>query len=672
MHKTKQILRSEILVECLIVILISGLAYLLFVPRFGYFYDDWYLMYAAGAKGPAVFWDIFGVDRPLRALVMIPAYTLFGANPLYYNLGAFLFRLIGGFSFLWILRRIWPGNNRVTLWMSLLFLLYPGFLSQPNAIDYLCHLAGLAAGMLSIGLTLQAVQTNGWKRRVLFYIFSILLGWFYLGQIEWFIGLEFFRLACVFLIAFRLNEILWVRVARFFQYALPALLIPGVFLAWRLFYFESERGATDVDRQLSDLRGEPLKFLLSFLSTLSNDVVDVLFRAWWVPLRRLSVGISEQEWMPGYGITLLILLLVWLVTREKQKSAEAESNRRSVWRGEVIWIGLGALLFGLFPVILVGRTVDFKSFSRYTMIASIGASLLWPVLICYIANSRIRNILFGFLVVSASLTHYANGFVKARDTDQINQFWWQVSWRIPQMEHRTTLLVNYPDITVEEDYFVWGPANLIYYPESMHEDYPQPGIYSLLINKETIEKILAGEKKDFSNRRSIRTYPNYGNILILTQPMRASCVQVISGDQTEYSSFEDERVTQIGLYSEVDLIFAQDAFHQPPQIPFGQEPDHNWCFYYEKATLARQLDNWNEILKLADEAFGRNIHPEDQIEWIPFLQAYAISNNLTRLREIKTELTDVSVKRQACRILGDMANLPEKTHSEINKLFCQQ
>ena len=100
MKKIKSILRFEYIFECLLMILISGLAYLLFIPKFGYFNDDWYLMYAAGAKGSAVFWDIFSIDRPLRALVMIPAYTLFGADPLYYNLSAFLFRLVGGISFL--------------------------------------------------------------------------------------------------------------------------------------------------------------------------------------------------------------------------------------------------------------------------------------------------------------------------------------------------------------------------------------------------------------------------------------------------------------------------------------------------------------------------------------------------------------------------------------------
>lgn len=92
--------RSNLL-GALLLLVVAGLAYLPLVATFGYFNDDWYLMYAASAYGPNTFVDIFSVDRPGRALVMIPAYVLFGANPLYYNLSAFLFRVIGGLAVLW-------------------------------------------------------------------------------------------------------------------------------------------------------------------------------------------------------------------------------------------------------------------------------------------------------------------------------------------------------------------------------------------------------------------------------------------------------------------------------------------------------------------------------------------------------------------------------------------
>ena len=669
MKKTGLIIRSVVFVEYVLLALISALVYLIFAQKFGYFNDDWYLMYAAGAKGAGVFWDIFSIDRPLRALVMIPAYTLFGANPLYYNLSAFLFRLAGGVSFLWVFRTLWPENRRTTLWMSLLFLLYPGFLSQPNAIDYLCHMAGLAAGMLSIGLTLQAVQSNTWTRKVLFYPASILLGWFYLGQIEWYIGLEFLRFACVFLLAFRLNETIWGRAARFFQHSLPAFLIPGVFLAWRLFYFESERGATDVDLQLDDLRAEPFTFLLNYLSNLLNDFVDVLVHAWWLPLRRLSAGFNIQQWLPGFGIALLALLLVWIFSRGSEKLEETESGSRSVWRREAVWIGLGAIIVGLLPVILAGRSVDFKNFSRYTLIASVGAALLWPLALSYISNSQLRNVFFGFLLVSASLTHYANGFVKARETEATRNFWWQVSWRIPQIYPGTTLVTHYA-VAAEEDYFTWGPANLLYHPESDHEKYVQPALYAVVLNEDTVANVLARKPQDYSNRRSIRTYPNYRNILILTQPTPTSCVQVIDLHQVELSSFEDSRVADIAPYSEAEQISLNEPFHVPSAIPFDFEPPKEWCYFYEKASYARQLGNWDEALRLGEEAISKSYFAKDQIEWMPFLQAYATSDNVARLEEIASfMISDLTALQQACHTLTAMPLTPA-TAKEINQLFC--
>src|SRR5690349_7327612 len=102
------------LFSILLLLIASALAYLPYVGKFGYYNDDWYLMYSAAAYGPKTFIDIFSVDRPGRALVMVPVYSLFGGNPLYYNLSAYLFRLIGALALFWILNRLWPGKRATT------------------------------------------------------------------------------------------------------------------------------------------------------------------------------------------------------------------------------------------------------------------------------------------------------------------------------------------------------------------------------------------------------------------------------------------------------------------------------------------------------------------------------------------------------------------------------
>jgi len=668
-HPFVQTEKSNTWLAIFLLSFVSAAVYLPFISRFGYFNDDWYLMYAAGANGPAVFWSIFSIDRPWRALVMIPAYSLFGANPLYYNLSAYLFRLISGLFFLWILNLLWPERRRMNLWMSLLFLIYPGFLSQPNAIDYLCHLVGLAAGMLSIALTVKAIQSNTWQGKSMFYIPSILLGWFYLGQIEWYIGLEFFRFAVVLLLSWRLKGTIWERMVRFFQWALPAVFIPIFFLVWRLFFFKSERGATDIDLQLGGLRATPITFLPKLFSTLSNDFLDVLIRAWAIPLKRLSYGVDSQGWMIGYGIAVLLLVVLWIVHKLIQRPREMKPEDEASWRREVIWIGLGSIVFGLLPVVLVGRTVDFKSFSRYTLIASVGAALLWPVVLSYIPVSRLRYMVFCLFICIASLTHYANGLAHSRESDATRNFWWQVSWRIPQLGVGTTMIAHY-SVVAEEDYFTWGPANLIYYPESNNQSYIQPAIYAVLLNQETVSKVLTHTRQEYSNRRSIVTYPNYRHILILTQPTPLSCVQVMDFNQVELSSAEDARVVALAPYSETEHIMLGEAFHTPPVIPFGSEPIYGWCYYYEKAAYAREMGKWDDVFRLGEEALALGYSANDQIEWMPFLQAYAYFGDFTRLKELASFVSsDQKITQQACHILTGMS-LDSPTSAQVNQLFC--
>lgn len=671
MQRFKKILRSDGFILSALLFIIAGLVYLPFVSRFGYFNDDWYLMYAAGAKGATVFTDIFSIDRPLRALVMIPAYLLFGNNPLYYNLSAFLFRLLSGLSLLWILRLVFPNQRWMALSASLLFLTYPGFLSQPNAIDYQSHLAGLAAGMLSIALTIKAIQSENMGSKVSLYIFSTLLGWFYLAQIEWYIGLEFLRFGCIFILTLNRGS-LRTRAMQFLRWSLTVVWIPAVFLIWRIFFFESERGATDVNMQFDGVLSSPLVFVKNWLLTMLNDSTETAFSAWFVPLQRFSNYMKNTDWMIGLLISMLVLVVVWVAFSRIQKSGDLESNKQfteSGWVGTMILLGLGLIFFGLLPVILVGRSVDFKSFSRYTMIASVGAAFLWTAGLSLIANLRIRTTLLSLLLISASLTHYANGLLHARDTEEIQNFWWQVSWRIPQMEDGTTLVVNYP-ATVEEDYFIWGPANLIYHPESAHKDYVQPAIYAALLNDQTIASVQAKEPQDFSNRRGIRTYKNYRNILILSKPTPTSCIQVLNGNQVELSSAEDARVAAIASYSETEHILTNETFHTPPAIPFGTEPAHDWCYYYQKAALARQVGDWDEVARLGNEARSLGLSAGDPIEWMPFLQAAAYLDDPVRVDELAPFLTsDSFLAKQACQILTAMP-LSSSMLDQVNQLFC--
>jgi hypothetical protein len=653
--------------NALVLILVAALAYLPLVNRLGYTHDDWYLMASARAEGPGVFREIFSVDRPLRALVMIPAYKLFGGNPLYYNLSAYLFRVFGALALLWVLRILWPPQHIATMLMSLLFLIYPGFLAQPNAIDYQSHIVGLAAALLSLACTLKAVRTESRLSRIMLHAFSILLGWFYLGQMEWYIGIEFFRWACVFISLSRQRGTILQKIRQTVQRAYPALAIPLVFLIWRILLFKGERGATDVNIQFESVKLYPLQTIYHWAIQVIQDLFDVFLSAWIIPLSQLIGYI--QRWGGLLAFIAAGSVLFFIRTLKKDDPQEGPS-KFDIYR-ETLLLGLLTAIAGLIPIAMVNREVSFPAYSRYSVISSIGVAIFIVAALMCLKVKLLRNGIVAGLVIISMLVHHANAVRQAQETSASDTFWWQVSWRVPQFEKSTTLIANYPAGVIEEDYFVWGPASLIYYPEKQNPKVIQPGLFAAVLNPDTITKVLARERQEYDNRKNIITYKNYRNIVILTQPTANSCVHVINGVSPEYPQGEWDSIRAIGPYSELEHVLVEGMPHTPPEVVFGPEPARGWCYYYQKADLARQKGDWNDVVNIGNQAAEQGWSPMDLIEWMPFLQAYAQTGNVDRLTELAPNIrADPYISRQACQIIGSMPGLSQVVLETVNSLYC--
>lgn len=660
--------KKNILILALLLI-VSAAAFLPMIGRIGYLNDDWYLMYSAGAYGPGAFTSIFSVDRPARALVMIPAYGLFGENTIYYNLSAFFFRLLSAFGLFWLLKILWPRRDALVFGVSLLYLIYPGFLSQHNGIDYQSQMVSLAAAMFSLALSVKAAwMERGWQKSVLFAV-SILLVWLYLGLVEYFIGFELFRWGCVFLLSARAGGTLVRKILCTFRLAYPSLAGPGIFLIWRLFFFQSERGATDVGLQFERVISSPLRAVYGWVIQTFQDLLDVMVSAWVIPLSQLRGFI--QSW--GLALAVAAAVVVFFAVRRLQGGESLEEAGQARVTREALWLGLLVAVGGLIPVVMVNRQVAFPFFSRYSLVSSAGVAIVLSGLLMALKWRALRNGLLALFVLIAMLTHHANTVKAARETAATREFWWQVAWRVPQLEKNTTLIVNYPGPVLEEDYFIWGPANLIYYPEKQNEKNIQPGVYAALLTPSTIEKVHARERQEYDRRKTITTYANYRNILVLTQAGVNSCVHVLDGTRPEYSTGEWDRIREVGEYSEIERVLTGESPRTPPTIVFGPEPNHGWCYYYQKADLARQRGDWKKVLEIGEQAFGQGLEPRDLIEWMPFVEAYAVNGDVDRLAELAPFVSsDPYIAGQACQILTSTAGLSDEVWAAVKSLYCAE
>jgi hypothetical protein len=653
---------------------IGALLYLVFARHFGYYDDDWYSMYAARVAGPDIFYDFYQRDsRPARALVMIPLYILFQGNPLYYGLSAYLLRVLGALTMLWTLRLVWPANKRETFIAALLFLVYPGYLSQPVVIDFQSHMVGIWMAFLSLGLSIKAISASGRVTRLLLWLGTVASGLFYISQMEYYIGFEGVRILLLLAIFLRRSGD-WRQGAReTFKAWLPYAVIPVTFLIWRLFFFEGQRKVTDVALQLGNLFNVPIHTILTWLVLFLQDIVNVTFLAWSVPLTQLGFNMRLRDSLIALGIAVLILVLFYPVYALINKRDEEENGYSSDFSREGLWVGGVWVVLGLVFVIIANRHVVFPEFSRYGFVSAGGAVIFITAFLSQLSSKRMQAVIMGMLLVSATITHYGNAVRFATQFDYIRSFWWQVSWRVPNLAEGTTIIAHYPAGGIRETSFVWGPANQIYYPQGISRDPVRTGVAAMLLDQNTLIDVLNGRNQYSDLYYLVESYPDPDRLIILTQPSAQSCVQVIDGTAPEYSIHEDPIIQMIGSDSKLEQIEVDSPAPQVPEFLFGPEPPHDWCYYYEKAVLARQNGDWDEVLRLGREAVDAGYSPEDLIEWMPFLQAYAMAGeekSLTRLASIVW--SDKFVGKQACQLLSGMQGLAPNIEAVIDDRYCNK
>ena len=644
---------------------VGALLYLPLATHAGYYDDDWFAMYAAKVAGPQIFREFYAMDsRPGRALVVTPLYWLFHGVPVYYALSAYIFRVLGALTFWWLLRLLWPTNKQETFLAALFFLIYPGFLSQPTPVDFQTHLVGIWMAFLSLGLSVKSIFTENRLQRFLLWGGAVLSGWFYLAQMEYYLGFEIVRILLFILIFLRKNSVWKQTLVSAVRAWLPYGIIPLVFLTWRLFLFEGTRKVTDVGLQLGKWTESPIHTSLAWLLSLLRDIVNVTLLAWTVPLSQLVFDLDVWNSLIGLGLALLVLVLFFYFF-----PAVSNAMSASNFETEALWLGIAWVVFGLLPVVVGNRHVIFPEFSRYGFVSAGGAVILLAAAIGRLHGQTGQRVLIALLLVSATLTHYGNTVRFASQMDNIRSFWWQVSWRVPQFDKGTTIVAHYPVAAIREPSFIWGPANQIYFPSRLKPDAITTGIAAIRLDSETVLKILNNEKQYMDSYYMVTAYPNPRHITILTQPTPGSCVQVIEGAAPEYSRHEDPMFVLIGSYSETEKILADQRPAEVPETLFGSEPAHGWCYYYEKAALARQRGNWDEVLQLAEEAISRGLKPDDLIEWLPFAEGYAWNNKADQLAEVLTKIQpDEYVIRQACQKLESIET--NSNTQDVMTQFC--
>ena len=663
--------------EIILLVLVSALTYLPDVLSLSYYRDDWYYMYDGLVSGSKIFEIMFLHLRPARGPFFATLFSLFGNIPLPYHLLMYLWRLLGGLSMLWMFELLWPRQRNARFFAALMFTIYPGFLWWIAGIEYQPMVFSLGLHVLSIALTFKAVQTVDVRWRVVWYTLSILAGLYTIALVDYAIGMEAFRWIGIALLVHRKSMgASWKQKAlETVKLVLPVILVPILFLLWREIFFENWRKATDLGLQLDAIFSSATA-ILWWLVYLIQSALNVSVFAWGVPFSLIFYSNRLRDMLIGLAFTAIGLLFALIADRLFSKETESEIQPPENWIRESILLGALGTLAGVLPIVLANRTVSFGRFSHYALPASIASVLLLAGLVYSLKDKFARSVVISLLVGLAMLTHRGLSAQARTEEALIQDFWWQMSWRAPDLKEGVLLIVNYPFDFADDGDVVYGPANFIYYPEKQNQTPVKLAVNTEVVQGDTVTEILLGKKERLVNYYDAHEYyVNFANVLIISQSSASGCLRVIDPRWPNFSRFDGSWMYEAAAKSDVDFIDLSGPPHLPPTYLFGPEPEHDWCYYFQKADLARQAGDWEKIVQLYDEASSQQLTPNDRIELIPFLQAFAYLGDAQTVKQISTVInSEAWYKLQACQILQGMSDqgypLEPEMQSYTDELFC--
>jgi len=537
-----------------------------------------------------------------------------------------------------LLRLIWPKMRLFTTSAAILFVVYPGFLGGPAAITFGNHLIAYALAIYSILFTVISIRSNNKYVAILATGLALLCQIGYPFIYEYMIGLEGLRLLLIWYLIPGAKRSTKARLAEAFLRWLPYLFVAGGFLFWRFFIFKSTRPTTDVSQLVGLYSSTPLEMVPKAVTGTLMDFLNAVLLAWVVPFYQLVSTTQYRDLVTGVILAVLVSASFWLYSRWIGKREPLLAEEDGTLRNSLV-IGLITVFCAIIPVAVSNRHISFSTWlDRYTLHTTVGVVLLVTGGIFLMIKNQGRLWLLLSLLFLSVLTHYSNQASFRNAWEIQKQLWWQLSWRAPQLEDGTVLMVNLPsDIYgYEEDYEVWMPANIIY------NDVPNTvRIYSEVLYPGSVIQVFRGAT-EHRFIRNIEFDRDYNHALIISMPGASSCVHVIDGERPELSLNEPPIVDWVAPYSHIQQIETDVTPSQPPEIIFGKEPPHTWCYSYQKMTLARQRGAWDQVIALGNEAINAGFKPLDQSEWMPLIEAYAYSGDLEKANSIIVKIYDVS------------------------------
>jgi hypothetical protein len=607
----------------------------LLIPFLGFYMDDWPYVFYANTGGPQGLQTMLTYDtRPNAAWLYILGFNLFGSRPLAWHISSLLMRW-ATVVFAWLVfRELWPQRKTEAIGVSLLFAVYPFFMLQPFAVGSTHHWFGFMTFTLSLFLMIRSTQVSSW-RQGLCILLAVILAAAHLFTSEYFAGLELLRLPILWLLAARLETGYLKRTYRTLLQWLPYVCVLLLFVYWRTVIYENPPGIVrNQPVVLQQLSNEPLKALNYLAGTSFRDSLSVILIGW-----QKATDVSLLSFSSPWSIFRLAICLfsLGLAYFYLTKLSVTSSDRRDDWP----WTSLGLAVIGLaaggLPIWLIGRSIgesnNLLSASRFGIPSMLGAALLFFVVLDSLITDRKRKwIALSVLLALAVNFHLENTKQFQYSWEKQVRFSQELLWRAPMLQPGTTIFTDEEVLGLMGEYAVSFSIITTYQPETIET--PPYWYFPFYYSYPNVDDLLAGIPVEGRKLTMLFTGDSRNMILLSFNPEMRRCLWVLQPQDINLRLVSSD-MRRLSEGSNISLITeTPGADPSLPENIYGQQDTHTWCYYFEKADLARQYENWAEIKRLWEQASSEGLQADNGFEYIPFIEGYGHLENWEQVRTL--------------------------------------
>jgi hypothetical protein len=657
----------------LALLVVCILSYMLLIRHLGYYWDDFPFIWISQKLGKAGLIRYFFTNRPVWGLTYQVFAPLVGYQAWHWQIYALAWRWISAVLLWVLLRLVWPKHPHPALWASLLFIVYPGSQEQFVSVVYSHFFLVLSAFLASITCSILAFRRPRWY--VPLTVAGLLLSAVNLLTLEYFFLLELIRPVLLWISVDRVEGSRKANRKRAAMHWLPYLILFIGAILWRALFYAHQ--TTHYSFNLLDsLTAAPLSTVASLLLTIPRDLWLTTFGAWGQAFSLPSLGDTGKL---TYLVYIMVVMattaggFIYLFLHHRAVNNDDTGGKHrwhsTPWAVSFLSVGLIALLLAGPAFWLTGLQVSLHfPDSRFTLAFLLGASLLGVGLfgllpIPHKARPVLLAVCLGFGVGHQFLN--ANEF--RRDLDVTQAYFWQMTWRMPDIEPGTALLVNELPLH-STDNSLTAMVNWIYAPDNnsavmdYYMYYPRMRLGSSLPYLESGDLI----EQDYL----AATFYGSTKQVVALYFSPPGCLRVLDPDIEPYNSMLPEVMRYTAEYATQEPILYPQTGSVPQEDIFGQELAHAWCYYFEKADLARQKDDWQSVAALGDMAFTLDDYPNDPMERTPFIEGYAHVGRWDRAIELSRESYNVTDQMQPvlCRLWDRIQQETADTRDKVQAM----